>query len=262
MPVEVFIIGGEKTIHLKKAIARILYSKKIEQSKISEILNLSQPMVSNYCSSDEKIPDKIMKMAQEIAEKIIDKQPMNFQTCVTFSDKNLSGKLFVADKSEIITDENSKITDNLKQAFYKLKEKDIGSLIPEVKINIAMSKKNAKKPDDVASFLNGLIITEEKITGYNSIRFGKSRHLSSILIKLGKNLNANAIMNIAYTKEIEKTSFKTGFLTKDFKLKDANKNFDILVHKGDFGIEPCAYILGKDAVDVANKVLEIKEEIK
>ncbi len=39
MPVEVFLIGGEKTIHLKKAIARILYSKKIEQSKISEILN-------------------------------------------------------------------------------------------------------------------------------------------------------------------------------------------------------------------------------
>ncbi len=144
MPVEVFIIGGEKTIHLKKAIARILYSKKIEQSKISEILNLSQPMVSNYCSSDEKIPDKIMKMAQEIAEKIIDKQPMNFQTCVTFSDKNLSGKLFVADKSEIITDENSKITDNLKQAFYKLKEKDIKGFVPEVKINIAMSKKMQK----------------------------------------------------------------------------------------------------------------------
>jgi hypothetical protein len=262
MPVEVFLIGGEKTIHLKKAIARILYSKKIEQSKISEILNLSQPMVSNYCSSNEKIPDNIMKMAQEIAEKIIDKQSVNFQTCVTFSDKNLSGKLFVADKTEILTDENSRITDNLKQAFYKLKEKDIGGLVPEVKINIAMSKKNTKKSEDVASFLNGLMITEDKIIGYSSIRFGKSRHLSSLLIKLGKSLDANAIMNIAYTKEIEKTKFKTGFLTKDFKLKDANKNFDILIHKGDFGIEPCAYILGKDAIEVTDKLLKILEEVK
>jgi len=262
MPFEVFLIRGEKTILLKKAIARILYSKKIEQSKISEILNLSQPMVSNYCSSNEKISDNITKMAQEITEKIIDKQSINFQTCITFSDKNIEGDFLIADKNEILTDENSRITDNLKQAFYKLKEKDIRGLIPEVKINIAMSKKNVKKPEDVASFLNGLIITEDKITGYNSIRFGKSRHLSSILIKLGKNLDANAIMNIAYKKEIEKTKFKTSFLTKDFKLKDANKNFDILIHKGDFGIEPCAYVLGKNAVDVANKVLEINEEIK
>ena len=91
MPVEVFLIRGEQTIHLKKAIARILYSKKIEQSKISEILNLSQPMVSNYCSSNEKISDNIKKIAKEITEKIIDKQSINFQTCITFSDKNVEG---------------------------------------------------------------------------------------------------------------------------------------------------------------------------
>jgi len=262
MPVEVFLIRGEQTIHLKKAIARILYSKKIEQSKISILLNLSQPMVSNYCSSNEKISDNIMKIAQEITEKINDKQSINFQTCITFLDKNIEGNFLIADKNEILTDENSKIIDNLKQAFYKLKEKDINSLIPEIKINVAMSKKNAKKSDDVASFLNGLIITDGKITEYNSIRFGKSRHLSSLLIKFGKSLNANAIMNIAYIKEIEKTKFKTSFLTKDFKLKNANKYFDILIHKGDFGIEPCAYILGKDAIEVTDKLLKIAEEVK
>ena len=227
MPIEAFLIRGEKTILLKKAIARILYSKKIEQSKISKILNLSQPMVSNYCNSNEKISDNITKMAQEITEKIIDKQSINFQTCITFSDKNVEGDFLIADKNEIITDENSRIINNLKQAFNKLREKDISGFIPEIKINIAMSKKNAKKADDVASFLNGLIIIEEKIIGYNSIRFGKSRHLSSLLIKLSENLNSNAIMNIAYTKQIEKTRFKVGFLSKDFKLKNTNKNFDV-----------------------------------
>jgi XRE family transcriptional regulator, thiamine biosynthesis regulator len=262
MTIEVFLIGGEKTINLKKAIARILYSKKIEQSKISEILNLSQPMVSNYCSTNEKVPQNTMKIAQEITEKIIKGNKINFQTCITFSEKDIQGNFFIADKNEILTDENSKIIDNLKQAFYNLKEKDIKKFIPAVKINIAMSKKNAKKSDDVASFLNGLIISEDKITGYNSIRFGKSKHLSSIIIKLGKKLDSNAIMNIAYTEEIEKTKFKTGFLTKDFKLKESGKNFDILIHKGDFGIEPCAYILGKDAVDVTDKLLKIVKEAK
>jgi predicted fused transcriptional regulator/phosphomethylpyrimidine kinase/predicted XRE-type DNA-binding protein len=261
MAVEVFFIQGEKTIHLKKTIAKILYSNKIEQSKISEILNLSQPMVSNYCGSKEKISDNIMKMAQEIAEKIIDKQSINFQTCVTFSDKNVEGNFLVAEKNEILTDENSKIIDNLKQAFYKLKEKDISGLIPEVKINIAMSK-NAKKSDDVASFLNGLIITEDKITGYNSIRFGKSKHLSSLLLNLKNKINANAIMNIAYIKNVEKTDMNYVYLAKDYSLKDRLNKVDILLHKGDFGIEPCAYIIGENAVDVVNKLIKIKDKLK
>ena len=46
------------------------------------------------------------------------------------------------------------------------------------------------------------------------------------------------------------------------KLKESKKNVDILMHKGDFGIEPCAYVLGKDAVDVVKKVIKIKEELK
>ena len=63
-------------------------------------------------------------------------------------------------------------------------------------------------------------------------------------------------------KIIKKSNFQYSSLTKDFKLKDTKKNIDILLHEGDFGIEPCAYILGKDAVDVANKIIKIKEEIK
>lgn len=261
MAVEIFFAGGENIILLKKALARLLYSKKIEQAKISEILDLSQPMVSNYCSSNEKFPKKIMKTAQELSNRILKGEKVKFQTCVTVSEKYLEGNFFVANKNEIITDENSKIIDNLKAAFYNLKERNIGMVLPEVKVNIAMGKKDAKKPDDVASFLNGLIIAEDKITGYNSIRFGKSKHLSSLLIKLNKNLDSNAIMNVSYNKKIEKTSFKTAFLTKDFKLKESKKGFDILIHKGDFGIEPCAYILGKDAVDVSNKLLKIIHEV-
>ena len=33
------------------------------------------------------------------------------------------------------------------------------------------------------------------------------------------------------------------------------------IKKGDFGIEPCSYVIGKDAVDVAKKVISISEKI-
>jgi len=261
MATEVFLFGGDETIFLKKTLARILYSKNFDQSNISKILNLSQPMVSNYCKSKDKIPKNILKNAEKISEKILDGKKINLQACISFSETNLNGQFFIVNKNEILTDENSKIIDNLKQAFYDIKEKNLSGFIPEVKINIAMSKKNAKTPDDVASFLNGLIVAEDKITGYNDIRFGKSKHLSSLLLKHGNDCRFNAIMNIAYDDKIEKTELSVGFFTKDFKIKESKKCFDVLLHQGDFGIEPCAYILGDDAIDVAEKLLKIVGEI-
>ena len=121
---------------------------------------------------------------------------------------------------------------------------------------------NTKKIDDVGSYLNGFIIAEDKIIGNNGIRFGKSKHLSSLLLDLKKYIDINAIMNVAYFENFDRLNFKIGHLTKDFKLKEKGNQFDILLHKGDFGIEPCAYVLGKNAVDVANKILKIREEIK
>ncbi len=45
-------------------------------------------MVSNYCSSNEKIPDNILKIAEEITEKIINDAICKLSNCVSFSDKN------------------------------------------------------------------------------------------------------------------------------------------------------------------------------
>jgi len=262
MAEEATFINSKDTIILKKAIARLLYSKKIDQLKISEILNLSQPMVSNYCSSNDKIPDKIMNNAEKITDKIIKGSPITFQTCITYSNKLLEGFLFVADKTDLINDEKNKIIENLNEAFLNLKGKKLGNLIPEVKLNIAMAKNNPKNTDDIAAFLNGLILIEDTIAGHNGIRFGKSKHLSNLLLDFQNKIVANSIMNIAYINKIKNLDFTVGYLTKDFKYIETEKQLDILLHKGDFGIEPCAYILGKDAIDVTNKVLKIMEEIK
>lgn len=259
---ESVIIGGDKTILLKKAIAITLYRNGFDQLEISKILNLSQPMVSNYCGSKDKIPKEIFDLVEKISEKIKNGKNPYFNTCITFSKKELNGTFFIADKNEIINDENNKIVDNLTEAFLLLKGVNLSKLVPEVKINIAMSKENPKGSDDVAAFLNGLIVADEKITSYNGIRFGKSKHLSSLLLNLKKYFDINAIMNVAYFENFDRLDFKIGYLTKDFKLKEKGNQFDILLHKGDFGIEPCAYILGKNAVDVANKILKIREEIK
>ena len=222
---------------------------------------MSQPMVSIYCKSNKKVNSELVETAQKISNLILEGNIVNFQTCVNFSKKDFKGKFFVAEKNEILADENIRILENLKKAFNNIKEKNLSVLIPKIKINIAMSKKNPKNSEDIASFLDGLVVADKKITGYNGIRFGKSQHLSSILLNHGKNLRKNAVMNIAYIKKLKNTNFQIGYLTKNFDLKQVKSDYDILVHEGDFGIEPCAYVLGKDAYDVSNKILVILGEI-
>jgi predicted fused transcriptional regulator/phosphomethylpyrimidine kinase/membrane-bound inhibitor of C-type lysozyme len=259
---EAYYLTHNDTTKIKKAIAKSLYNKKVDQPRISQILNLSQPMVSNYCSSQERIPDKIQKDAEVISKKILNGQTINFHTCISFSGKKYEGTYYIAQKNELISQEKSSIVENLTKAFLILKGKNLEKLVPEVKINIAMAKEHPMNSDDVAAFQNGLIIIGNIISSYNGIIFGKSKHLSSLLLSLKKEIDVRSIMNVAYIKEIEKTNFNYDILTKDYKLKNKNRNIDILLHKGDFGIEPCSYILGNDAVDVANKVVKIMEEIK
>jgi hypothetical protein len=259
---EAVIIREENTILLKKSIAQTLYKNNFEQLTISKILGLTQPMVSNYCSSTEKIPKNIQKLSEKITKKIIDDESIKFQTCITFSNNEYEGTYYIADKNEIINKENSKIVDNLTRAFFLLKNKNISGLIPEIKINIAMSKEKPTCNEDIASFSNGLIIADNCIVGYNGIRFGSSKHLSTLLLKLRENLNVYAIMNIAYVSNLSLTDLSIGYLTKEYELKKKYTSADILLHNGDFGIEPCVYVIGEDAVDVAKKVLKIGEKIK
>jgi len=262
MTEEVVLIGGENKILLKKSIAQNLYKNKFEQLTISGILGLTQPMVSNYCSSNDKIPKNILKIAEKITNRIIEKGSIKFQTCITFSDNEYEGTYYIADKNEIINQENRKVVDNLTQAFYLLKNKNISGLIPKIKINIAMSKENPTCNEDIASFTNGLIIADNSIVGYNGIRFGSSKHLSELLLKLREKFDVSAIMNIAFFDSISSKDLSIGHLTKEYGLQKQYTTADILLHNGDFGIEPCSYVIGENAVDVVKKVLQVGEKIK
>jgi len=258
---EAFFVPEHNSILLKRAIAKILYRKNMEQSKISSLLQLSQPMVSNYCTSAVSIPSSIMRQAQAIAEIIIDGSTPVFHTSVSFSKKITQGKWYIATKNEISYDETDTIIDNLTKAFFLLRGKEIGRLLPKVKVNIAMAKKDAKNAEDVASFLNGLVVVDGKASSFNGIRFGASQHLSSLLLYLQQTLDVHAIMNVAHFPNVAKSSLQASYLTQDFKLLDDTKHADILLHKGDFGIEPCTYILGTDAIDVVKKLLIFLEEV-
>jgi predicted fused transcriptional regulator/phosphomethylpyrimidine kinase len=248
----VIILNNGDAILLKKALARILYGKDMDQSTISKVISITQPMVSNYVSSHEKIQKEIVMQAEKLAERLEKNSKIKFNTCVTFAD--LRGEYFVAKENEIIDNEKQKIVNDMMDAFLLLKGKDVSRIMPEVKINLAVCKSNPKDKNDVACFVNGLLIMDNKISSINSVQFGKSKHLASLLLKL----DSKAIMNIRLDESFKKV-FSYGILSKDFNIKKPG-DYDLLFHEGDFGIEPCCYVLGSSAKDVAKKVLKLMGE--
>ncbi|MFW6283555.1 MAG: thiamine-phosphate synthase family protein [Minisyncoccales bacterium] len=250
MSEKIYLFNNKEIRLLKINLAKSL-SKKIDQRNISKILNITQPMVSNYINSNEQIPKKINEFTKKIINKDIKK--INFNSAITFSNPKRN-EYFLANENELISDQKQKVINNLNEAFSMLKDKDIQKILPQVKINIAMSLEKIEDKNDIASFSNGFLIINDRIAMISEIVFGKSKHLSKLLLYLKKQNNEiNSIMNIKYLKTNEIKNLESEFLTKDYKLKSEIKNKDILLHKGDFGIEPCAYIIGKDAKDIAKK---------
>jgi predicted fused transcriptional regulator/phosphomethylpyrimidine kinase len=149
-------------------------------------------------------------------------------------------------------DEKQKVIQNVKEALALLESHPpMVALMPEVRMNIAMALKNASNPMEVAAVPGRLIPLHGKVTAVSDPEFGASHHLASILLMTGN----KAVINIKYTGEV-----LSSLKTLSFSYTDSPETpADILIDKGGFGIEPCAYIFGRDAVDAALKVLKIAE---
>ena len=158
----VVILSNGDGILIKKALARILYQKGMDQLTISKTICITQPMISNYVSSDEKIPRELVLQAEKLAEKLGKNSKINFGTCISFNE--LKGEYLAANENELMDDEKIRIVDDMMDAFLLLFGKDVSKIMPKVKINLAVCKKIATDINDVACFVNGLIVMDNKVS--------------------------------------------------------------------------------------------------
>ncbi len=232
MAQKITLVDEKELIEIKKSLAYKL-SKTKSQSEIAKILNITQPMVSNYLKSR---PQTITN---------INPNYIHFYSAIT-NKPITSSDCFLATEDELISDNKLELINNLTEFYTILKDKNIKSILPKIKINIAYKLNNT-----VASFSNGLLIINDRIALSSEIVFNKSRHLANLLTYIQSlSPNAKAIMNIKYNNYNNPSKF-----TKNYKLNEKPK--DIILHKGDFGIEPCAYIIGITPKDIAKKLLQL-----
>ena len=225
---------AEKLGITQAMVSKYMLKKEEKNELIEKIGEKSISMIKNNVSNDE-ISYSITSLCLEIMQ--------NGELCKICSEKN-GLKNCNACMNLGVSENKSKVIDNLKKAIKILEEENPIGLVPNVMMNIAMSIENAQGKEDVASVPGRIVKVNNKVRASNAPQFNSSMHLAN---KLLENKEFGAIMNIKYDIDIEKG------------IKKAGLN-DILIDKGGFGIEPCAYILGKDAVGVVNKAMKILED--
>ncbi|MEM2843184.1 MAG: bifunctional hydroxymethylpyrimidine kinase/phosphomethylpyrimidine kinase [Candidatus Bathyarchaeia archaeon] len=163
---------------------------------------------------------------------------------------------------------------------------EVASLIPESQSNIGMALSYSKSRIDIAAIPGRIVKLNGKAKASSSPSFGASKHIANTIITVMKNNpEFKSAMNIKYSKKLielcknlgmsisfydrrlepPEVKEKEGLTTiwgAEEAIKKAGKVPDVIYHEGDYGKEPMIIILGRDAVEVAQKVIQLSKQIK
>ncbi len=150
-------------------------------------------------------------------------------------------------------------------------------LMPEVSVNVAMSRLNPKTVRDIAAIPGRINKIHGRAKAFVLPEFGSSNHMSNVvLIFNSKSSNLRAAMNLRYDDILDKclanlripkvfTSGDRGNQVGDQVLLRLRKvllpaftpDLFAVIDKGSEGVEPNTYLIGKRASELAQATLKI-----
>ncbi len=172
--------------------------------------------------------------------------------------------------------ERYRVIKNVEEAVDMIEDKMAAGLIPEVGCNIAMGIPNASLVSDVAAVSGRIVRLKGSPHAVGCVAFGASSHIARIVLTaLHFDGSMKAAMNIRYSEEalaacktlgLRMASFSRedepeGVSTMEWGVAEAIKKDgrvpDVIYDKGGVGKEAMIRLLGKDAVEVACRAIEI-----
>jgi hydroxymethylpyrimidine/phosphomethylpyrimidine kinase len=176
--------------------------------------------------------------------------------------------------------ERYRVLQELKKAMDRLRGEKLGFLIPEVSSNLGYALPNAKGIGDVAAFPGRIIRYKDFVATLSDPEFGASQHIASVILTVMKSdPEYCSAMNIRYSKENIAQLRRKGLLVSHFNRRfepkrikqkegftlewgvgEAIRKFgrmpDFIYDEGDIGKEPMIRVLGRDPMDVVEKILK------
>jgi hydroxymethylpyrimidine/phosphomethylpyrimidine kinase len=177
--------------------------------------------------------------------------------------------------------ERHRVIQELKRAIEILREKKIGHLIPEVSSNLGYALPQAERMEDVAAFPGRIVRFKDSVATSSDPEFGASQHVANIILTVMKfDPEYCSAMNVRYSKENIAQLRRKGFLVGHFdrrlepkRLKEKEGSSlewgvgevlrkmkrvpDFIYDEGDVGKEPMIRVLGRNPMDVVQKILQI-----
>ena len=177
--------------------------------------------------------------------------------------------------------ERYRVIQELKEAMALLKQGKIGHLIPEVSSNLGYALPEAEGMEDVAAFPGRIVRWKDAIATLSAPEFGASRHIANIILTVMKfNPEYSSAMNIRYSKEnialTKRRGFRIGYFDRTLEpkmvkekegsslewgvgevLKRMKRIPDFIYDEGDVGKEPMIRVLGRNPLEVVQKILKL-----
>jgi hydroxymethylpyrimidine kinase/phosphomethylpyrimidine kinase len=167
--------------------------------------------------------------------------------------------------------ERERVLKELQAAAGKLLESAVGDLIPEVRSNLGYALPGALDPEEVAAFPGRISQVGERPIICRDPAFGASQHIAGVILEtMTCDPGMRSAMNIRYSERTVAACRAKGFevviLDREAQTSGIRKVVgadgrvpDILFEKGRMGREPMIHVLGKDPMEVLEKVLWICE---
>ncbi len=159
--------------------------------------------------------------------------------------------------------------------------KDFSDLVPEVGCNIAMAISNASSTHDVAAVQGRIVRLKGVPHAVGCPEFGASSHMARIVLTaMRSDGSMRAAMNIRYSEEAVAACKDMGLSIASFSREDEPEGVatmewgvgevirreggvpDVIFDTGGVGKEAMIRLLGKDALEVAGRAVEIARGIR
>lgn len=174
------------------------------------------------------------------------------------------------------------VLNNLREAVEILEEhRQVVELVPESQSNIGMALPWAESRGDVAAVPGRIVKMGDRVRASSYPAFGASSHVANTILTATKHdLEMRAAMNVRYSKELVNMCRKIGLVVASYDRSKEPKEIktvegmttlwgteqaiisvgrvpDVIFHTGDMGKEPMMVLLGRDAVGVAERAVEL-----
>ena len=247
--------------------ARRLVDAGWSQARAGAAVGLSQAMVSKHLAAPPASDLLVERLADELARDLLAPEagatPGTSPWCGTLTQANAR------------PDGDAALHDILAAERALLAAPPL-RVMPQVGLNVAVALPGASGPDDVLAFPGRLVEAHGRLLRPAPPAFGGSGHLARVLLALRARVpEVAALANVRGGPDVVATARRLGLAVHAVErppsspdeavllkaLAGARKGVDAVHDPGAVGLEPCLYLAGADAADVARKILRLDQAL-